>query len=564
MRGSRLTTLSVCLGLLGVSPSLLHGEALEPAMQVAAPIVNGVLTAAHPSTGALFDLLNGTLCSGVLIGCETLLTAAHCVCDTDGADCQEPDAPNPTDYLVFFQHAGFFPVASVAVNPGYDAVTAEADVAIVKLATPVTGIVPSTIDTAGPPAFGTPAEIVGFGRIGGDPFVDGTHGLKRVGHVTTASCDPVASDTTAVCWSFSEPLGPPGEDSNSCEGDSGGPLFADLGSGPVVAGLTSFGASETCLAPDFSVDTSVAAYRSWVTAAAGADLGSAACGSIPPVGQPATTVHPYSGILDGSNRDATYAFGVGPGTQELRVALNGIFQGNADLYLKLGSLPTPTDYTCASTNADSFEYCQVLSPAAGTWYVLARGVSGLPVYQLTATTFGGDAAFCGNNLREPGEVCDGTDAADCFAGCDTQCACVTCPEGDVEFNEMLFARRFVLSAELHNGSGRYNGIDPRRDGLTLGITDGAGQQLHLAVPARDPGWGRRVRSGFFRWRGRLPGIRQIVLRDRTQKTGSWRLTVHGRDVDGAAALAYTGLTFILTAGEKCAVKRFPSMWRPGS
>ncbi|TMB46659.1 MAG: S1 family peptidase, partial [Deltaproteobacteria bacterium] len=76
-----------------------------------ANIVNGRLTSGFPAAGALLlgdEATAVTWCSGVLIGCDTFLTAAHCVCDTNGADCQGARAPSPFGRLVYLQHAGFF------------------------------------------------------------------------------------------------------------------------------------------------------------------------------------------------------------------------------------------------------------------------------------------------------------------------------------------------------------------------------------------------------------------------------------------------------------------------
>jgi len=74
-----------------------------------------------------------------------------------------------------------------------------------------------------------------------------------------------------------------------------------------------------------------------------------------------------------------------PTRASLRITLNGTWTGDADLYVKAGSPPTPSDYTCRGTRVDSFEYCGLPSPSSGTWYVMVLGASGLPLYQLTAT-----------------------------------------------------------------------------------------------------------------------------------------------------------------------------------
>src|SRR5262245_2258787 len=107
----------------------------------AAPIVDGVLTTAYPPVGAFLagtDPATATTeCSGVLVGCQTFLTAAHCVCESSGAMCQGASAPAPDTALVFFDHAGFFSIASIAVPSAYVFPTA-ADVAVVRLAAPVT------------------------------------------------------------------------------------------------------------------------------------------------------------------------------------------------------------------------------------------------------------------------------------------------------------------------------------------------------------------------------------------------------------------------------------------
>src|SRR5256885_16797800 len=53
----------------------LHGQSPQP---IDPKVVNGLTDNLHPSVG-LFKT-NGGECSATLIGCQTVLTAAHCVC----------------------------------------------------------------------------------------------------------------------------------------------------------------------------------------------------------------------------------------------------------------------------------------------------------------------------------------------------------------------------------------------------------------------------------------------------------------------------------------------------
>ena len=209
---------------------LLFGSIWGPLRAEAAPsrrprVVNGLYTSEYPTVGALLKGADadaaGAWCTGTMIGCSTFLTAAHCVCDGLGTQCQpgDPGAPDPAGYFVFLQHAGLFAVDSIAVRTDFDFPTG--DVAVVTLSAPVTGIRPTPLQRSGAPAFGTAGAIVGFGRSGdgNDDYL-----LKRVGAVATADCAP-DSNTTLVCWNYQDPVGPPGADSNTCNGDSGGPLF---------------------------------------------------------------------------------------------------------------------------------------------------------------------------------------------------------------------------------------------------------------------------------------------------------------------------------------------------
>lgn len=240
-------------------------------------IVNGTETQEEYSTGAML-VGSGALfinCTGTMIGCETFLTAAHCVCNGNtGGTC---GTPNPANYKVYLQNQGILDVASIDVHPDY-AFAVQHDIAIFTLSTPVNGIRPTPIHTGATPALGTPGTIVGFGRTG----PAGETGLKRTGNIESASCS--VPEPAHVCWAFENPIGDIVVDSNTCNGDSGGPLFMDLGSGIVVAGVTSGGDTGDCLPTDNSFDASTTHSQTFIDSIAGADLLNTSCGSSNQVG----------------------------------------------------------------------------------------------------------------------------------------------------------------------------------------------------------------------------------------------------------------------------------------
>ncbi|MEE8558788.1 MAG: trypsin-like serine protease, partial [Myxococcota bacterium] len=414
-------------------------------------IVNGVFEFGEAATGALIfgsDPEQGfQFCSGTLIGCETFLTAAHCVCDLDGPACLGANAPDPSDYSIFLQHAGFFDVTSISLRSDYDFPTA--DVAVLKLGSPVSGVPPVPINMTASPAFGTPGTIVGFGTSGGDS----DSGLKRSGAVTTAACSTEISNVTSVCWEFLSPLGPPGLDSNTCSGDSGGPLFVDLGSGTVVAGVTSGGTSASCLPTDQSFDANVYHYRSWIQMQAGNDLFSARCGDLGQVGTPDVQVQNLLGALGEGVTEETHSFTVPTGTTELRVTMNAHDDGSADfdLYVSRGSAPTTDDFDCRLFGFGQFGMCAFESPSPDEWFVLVNQFRGSGSYQVTATLF---RSAC-SDPANAGDLCDDGDPCTtrdfCLLG---TCFGTTVPDGTACEDGSLCTQGDTCAAGVCNpGSG---------------------------------------------------------------------------------------------------------------
>ncbi|MBI4821901.1 MAG: S1 family peptidase [Deltaproteobacteria bacterium] len=351
------------------------------------PIVNGLDTQAFASVGAL--LLGATQgsaslqCSGTLIGCSTFLTAAHCV---------EVDS-NPSHYFVYLQHAGVFAVQSISSHPSYWFPTA--DVAVLELATQVTGIPPALINTIDPaahiPSLGT---IVGFGQTAG---FAGDYGIKRAGEISTRSCGGAVpgTDTELVCWRYDSTVGPAGQDSNTCHGDSGGPLFMNFGAGEVVAGITSGGTSADCLPTDDSYDSNVYTYRSFVQTQLGADSTSVC--ALTPVGTGASTVDTKSGSLSSGDTSDAFTVDLPANATELRFVLNAEDDGSfdADLYVAEGMSVSPSLYDCKDDGSSTFAAC-ILQFAPGrpatTYSVLVARTAGAGPYQLTTSVWTDDVA----------------------------------------------------------------------------------------------------------------------------------------------------------------------------
>jgi serine protease len=65
-------------------------------------------------------------------------------------------------------------------------------------------------------------------------------------------------------------------------------------------------------------------------------------------------------------------------------ASGGTGSGDADLYVRSGSAPTDTVYTCRPYLSGNNEACTISAPAAGTWHVRVKAYSTFSGLTLTA------------------------------------------------------------------------------------------------------------------------------------------------------------------------------------
>ncbi len=242
-----MTTARIPLALALTAATTLGvaGACVDPAAVRSdeAPIIGGtpsttddavVLLVSWPADRSYF-----LTCTGVLIAPTVVLTVAHCIdaANHPGHVFAVFAGDDASAYLTVDQlEPDALAVAAVHPHPAYDpAPPFTADIGVVELAAPLTGVEPLPISREAPTAaaVGAPARIVGYGQI-----VYGEYNARRYAATTViAGLDP--DDTVRV-----------GDvDHRTCLGDSGSPALVLFGGVEAVVGVDSYTDTSGCTEP---------------------------------------------------------------------------------------------------------------------------------------------------------------------------------------------------------------------------------------------------------------------------------------------------------------------------
>lgn len=204
-----------------------------------APVVGGTTVPAGKWPDAVAVIGAQGSCTGTLIAPTVVLTAGHC------AEVNPSQIiANTTDYAV--QGGVHVNVRSVTSYPAWQSTY---DLAVIVLDKPVTGITPRAVGidcTFDAFAAGAQVHLVGFGLIDETGTGNNTALHEAMAPVTNPTCTTGRGCQDSVAPGGEFVAGGSGTD--SCFGDSGGPVYLDTPRGPVVIAAVSRGVNGSATA----------------------------------------------------------------------------------------------------------------------------------------------------------------------------------------------------------------------------------------------------------------------------------------------------------------------------
>lgn len=273
-------------------PRVIHGRA------PAAGEFGALVALATKADG----LAGGQFCGGTLVSSTLVVTAAHCLVNKGVVTAASTLIVGSTVALDS-PTAKVADVARVTVHPGYDENALTNDVAVLTLASPLSGVptlpVASLEESKARLAGGAAVTSAGWGNTSttGESYPN-SFLVADLTVFPTASCGggapytlrgvtfdglgPQDADPTIMVCAGG--VNAAGQVVDTCQGDSGGPLLGGAGAAARLVGVVSFG--QTCASTTPGVYTRLSAFLDWL-GGLGVPIGG---GATPPPGTPTVVI----------------------------------------------------------------------------------------------------------------------------------------------------------------------------------------------------------------------------------------------------------------------------------